>query len=263
MKQTLTSLKVTNWVHPMFVLLVAIMIFGVASCKKKGVDQIFRGTEMNMGTGKANSFFKVDKDGKPLELGFEMTNETLIGLSTDPLNFAGNTFSFTLGAKELELTPFDHIVINWNPAGHPPAGVYTIPHFDFHFYTITTAAQLAIPPYTPSSAAMFDLLPPTGYMPAGYIADAGGIPAMGKHWGMAPGATFTHTFIYGSYNGKMIFEEPMITLAELQATNSMSMSYTQPTLFEKAGKWYPTQYSHYKDASTNKYYVTLSGFVKR
>ena len=263
MKRILSYFKITSLVQPMLVLLVTIMILGVASCKKKGTDQIFTGTEMNMGSGKVNSFFKVDKDGKPLELGFEMTNEALVGLSTDPLNFAGNTFSLTLGAKALELTPFDHIVINWNPAGHPPAGVYTVPHFDFHLYTITTAEQMAIPPYTPASAAMFDLLPPAGYMPAGYIADAGGIPAMGKHWGMGPMGSFTHTLIYGSYNGKMIFEEPMITVTELQAGNSMSMSFTQPTLFEKTGKWYPTQYSHYKDASTNKYYVTLSGFVKR
>jgi len=29
--------------------------------------------------------------------------------------------------------PFDHIGINWNPNGHPPAGVYNRPHFDVPF----------------------------------------------------------------------------------------------------------------------------------
>ncbi len=27
--------------------------------------------------------------------------------------------------------------LNWEPAGHPLEGVYTIPHFDFHFYLIS------------------------------------------------------------------------------------------------------------------------------
>lgn len=27
--------------------------------------------------------------------------------------------------------------LNWEPSGHPTEGVYTIPHFDFHFYMIS------------------------------------------------------------------------------------------------------------------------------
>ena len=40
---------------------------------------------------------------------------------------------------------------------------------------------------------------------------------MGKHWSLPPAqiAPFTRTMILGTYNGELIFEEPMVTLAYL------------------------------------------------
>jgi hypothetical protein len=35
-------------------------------------------------------------------------------------------------------------VINWMPEGHPSPMVYTVPHFDFHFYMIPNAERLNI-----------------------------------------------------------------------------------------------------------------------
>ena len=43
-------------------------------------------------------------------------------------------------------TGFDHVMLDWNPAGHEPAHVYTLPHFDFHFYSITPAEVMAMMP---------------------------------------------------------------------------------------------------------------------
>jgi hypothetical protein len=236
------------------------------SCDKddKKEEQTFKGPEVSMGNGKTNSFFKIDGDGNPLEIGIEMTMEALTGLPQDPANFQGSTFVLTLDPKALELTPFDHLVVNWNVHGHPPANVFTVPHLDFHFYTITMAERMAIGPYSPATAAKFDLLPPAGFMPASYTADPGGVPAMGKHWGNpANPLPFTHVMTYGSYNGQLNFVEPMVTLAVLQAGTKINMPYAQPEKFEKAGKWYPTKYNIYMDASTHKHYVTLSDFVKR
>ena len=31
-------------------------------------------------------------------------------------------------------TGIDHISLDFNPCGHPPFGVFTIPHYDFHIY---------------------------------------------------------------------------------------------------------------------------------
>lgn len=242
-----------------------IIMFAFTSCKKDVVepDPVFRGPETTMGNGKANTFFKTDKNNTPLEIGFEMTMDALTGLTQDPTNFAASTFVLQLDQKAKDLTPFEHLVINWQVHGHPPTNVYTVPHFDFHIYTITSAERLAIPPYTPASAPQFDLLPPAGFMPASYIPDMGGIPAMGKHWSQGPPANFSHVLIYGSYNGQVTFVEPMLTLAYLQAGTSTSTAYAQPQNFSKPGKWYPTKYNIYMDNQTHKHYVTLSDFVKR
>ncbi|MEJ7830414.1 MAG: hypothetical protein WKF91_19550, partial [Segetibacter sp.] len=171
--------------------------------------------------------------------------------------------------KALDVTPFDHLVINWQPEGHPPM-IFAEQHFDFHLYKITLAEQMAIPSYT-SAAAKFDSLPPSGFMPASYVDDPGGIPRMGKHWGdSAALSSFSHIMIYGSYNGQVHFVEPMITRALLQAGTKVNTSYAQPLNFEKAGKWYPTKYNIYLDQKaldmddqTHKHYVTLTNFVKR
>ena len=58
---------------------------------------------------------------------------------------------------------------------------------------------------------------PAAFAAAGYVYAPGTeVPMMGGHWvdPKAPelnGQVFTKTFLYGSYNGKMIHFEPMIT----------------------------------------------------
>jgi hypothetical protein len=52
---------------------------------------------------------------------------------------------------------------------------------------------------------------------------------------------FTRTFIYGAYEGRLIFWEPMITLDFLQQTTDACMEIRQPESFQQAG-YYPTQY---------------------
>jgi hypothetical protein len=256
------SSKISLLLLTIIILLITVINF---SCKKDPVESIttVKGPEITMGNGKANSFFKIDKSGNPLEIGFEMSSEALAGLPQDPTNFAASTFILELDQKAKDLTPFEHLVINWQVHGHPPLNVFTVPHFDFHLYTITLAERLAIPPYTPATAAQIDLLPPAGFMPASFKADPGGIPAMGKHWIEALPTSFSHVMVYGSYNGQVNFIEPMLTLALLQAGTTTNISYAQPQNFAKAGKWYPTQYNIYKDNQTLKHYVTLSEFVKR
>ncbi|MEO6454588.1 MAG: hypothetical protein ABIN97_10965 [Ginsengibacter sp.] len=237
-----------------------------SACKKEEAEklQIFKGAEVTMGSGKAASWFTVNKNGVPQELGMEMTAEAFTGLTTDPANFAAATFTLAPDQKAKDVTPFNHLVINWNPHGHEPAGVFDAPHFDFHFYTITEAERMAIPPYMPSTAALHDKLPPAGLMPASFTPTPGGVPQMGKHWSdnnmQMP---FTNTMVYGSYNGKMAFVEPMITKAILESGVKITASYDQPAQFEKTGKYYPARYNIYMDASTHKHYVTLSDFVQR
>ena len=112
-------------------------------------------------------------------------------------------------------TPFDHIVIGWRPDGHEPFQIYGIPHFDFHFYMITSEERKLITSYEADSMK-FKNAPPVEYLPPGYIYPGGGDAQMGAHWidPASPefnGETFRKTFIYGTLEGKVNFIEPMIT----------------------------------------------------
>jgi len=175
-----------------------------------------------------------------------------------------NSLSLKLHPKATDGTPFTHVLLDWNPAGHEPAGVYDKPHFDFHFYTIAETDRLAIPVYEQDSLK-FKNLPPQGYMPPTYIPLPGGVPLMGSHWldvttPEINGQPFTQTFLFGSYNGKVAFYEPMITRKFVEGNAGFERAVPQPTKYQKAG-WYPTKMRIAKqDGATN---IILEGFVQR
>jgi len=228
----------------------------------------FNGPEMQMGNGKVRSWITISHTGVPQEIGVELTDKALEGLPSSAPEGAEINFMIPLHKKAGEVTPFDHIEIDWNPFGHPPPGIYDKPHFDFHFYKISLAEQMTIPDYTPATASLFDLAPAPGYLPAIYQPIPGGVPEMGKHWfdPTSPewqGQPFTSTFIYGTYNGAVIFFEPMITMALLQSGQSVHLPFPQANQFAPANTYYPTQYNIYEDSKTHMHYVTLSNFVLR
>jgi hypothetical protein len=217
-----------------------------------------------MGNGHLRSWINISKeDRQPLAIGFEMTDGSLQNLPTDPLNFAASTFVLPLHPHALASTPFDHITINWEVNGHEPDGIYTVPHFDMHFYKISLADQLAItgipgPPPAP------------GYLPASYVIQGATVPQMGTHW-LDPAspelpptlAPFTYTFIYGSNNGIVIFYEPMITRAFLSGGTMVAKAIPQPMHFSPANTSYPNEYRIWKNISNNRHYVALTELEKR
>jgi len=232
----------------------------------------FYGPVVQMGNGHARSWINVSHDNKALALGVEITDEALQNLPDIPeeeRDFISGPADFLLPLhqKAKELTPYDHICINWNAHGHEPAGLYDIPHFDFHFYRMTLGEQMTIPPYN-LAPTLFDNDPPAGYMPDLYFHAPGGVPEMGAHWIdlLTPelyGQPFTYTFIYGSYNGHVTFNEPMITMATIQGGNTIHKDIRQPLHFSPTNKYYPTQYSIWKDDSNNKHYISLDEMVLR
>ena len=144
-------------------------------------------------------------------------------------------------------TPFDHVFLSFSHAGHEPPGIYDVAHFDMHFVMQPLAERAAIPPYSPATAAKFDNLPPAGSIPPPYFKLPAGVPLMGAHWAnpTSPelnGAKFTETFIMGSYDGKVTFYEPMITLELLNSKPNITKAAPIPTKFAKAG-YFPMKYS--------------------
>lgn len=263
----------------------SLLLFLVSACQKEAADatlvsdaavtkagknskssqseklNTFYGPQVQMGDGKARSFFTLSHAGMPIELGIEMTAGALYNLPEDH-DLA--SFVIPLHQKAQALTPFEHVVINWNEHGHPPFELFSEQHFDFHFYMMPLAEQLAIPAHTPGD--LHDVVPAEQYWPAGFVPTPGGEAKMGKHWvdvlnPVLPGS-FTHTMIYGSYNGEFNFIEPMITRSFLQSGVAVSTAYGQPATFQETGTYYPTKYN-IKTGADGKRYISLSDFVLR
>ena len=195
---------------------------GLASCKGEptgaGQPSVTYGALVAVGNGTARSYL-VTQNATPTELGVALSPGALDSLPT-AAKMGGYEYLLPLPAGNT--TQYQVIGLNWNPTGHPPAGIYTVPHFDFHFYMISLAAKDSINPADPAFAGNAAYLPAAAYQPANYVPDpvANAVPFMGLHWHDSTaveyrGQPFTRTFIEGSYNGQFIFAEPMVASAYL------------------------------------------------
>jgi hypothetical protein len=226
--------------------MLSLMVAGsllVMSCDKQPVTEpTYKGAEVTVGSGKAYSWLSVTADGTPTAMGITLNSAALTGLPHNMANYV-----LPLPAEASARTPFNHIGLDWMHAGHEPAGVYNVPHFDAHFYIMSQAERAAIVPYDVDSTK-YNNLPTADYMPAGYFRLPGGVPTMGVHWlnaAIAPelsGGTFTQTFVYGTYDGKVVFYEPMLALSFLQNAPNVTKDVPLPAKFSKTG-YYPSKYS--------------------
>lgn len=173
------------------------------------------------------------------------------------------------------LTPVKFAMVDWNPMGHIPPGVYDLPHFDFHFYLTDPSSLDAIKPgecpgkgegvacetFERATAGV-----PRALVPPGFISVGAVVPMMGDHLidVQGPeftGTTFTHTFIYGAFDGEITFYEPMVTTKFLmtQPENACAQ-IAQPQGMERDG-WYPTRYCMRYSAANRVYTVSIEDFV--
>ena len=246
-----------------------LFVFLFQSCKKEGLPEVsvsgtFKGEPVTMGDGKVNSWVEVGSDGQPKTVGITFEEAAFTNLPAGDEHTEEYEYEPTL-PLEKDLTPFSHVVVDWNPHGHPPVGIYDKPHFDLHFYMMSESDRLQIPAYEEDSAGFLQY-PAPAYLPATYFPIPGGEPKMGVHWadGTSPELDpvnpqpFTQTFIYGSYKGDVTFYEPMATLAFLTSTTSYSRDIPQPSQWSKDG-YYPTRLSFTKTDGTVQ--VTLHDFV--
>jgi hypothetical protein len=230
------------------------------SCKKDDpLAGTFTSAKASFGSGKAWVYVQNDNDGNPLEVGVTMDEAAFNAFDA---NF--NDLSIAMDyPKEAERTPFKHQFIGWNSNGHEPTGIYDLPHFDLHYYAMASAARDAISVFDTIKAAnmpMADFFP-TAYFPTGLV------PTMGVHWndGTSPelnGTKFTETFIYGSFDGKVTFMEPMITKEFIAANASFEKAIRQPAKYQTAGLFYPTKQGFTHDTGNKEYRFFLSSFVK-
>lgn len=242
------------------ILAVAASSFLLACNKDKNKDKEYKSAEVALHNGKVWTNAKVDKDGKPLNVSIVLNDAALnsvpLGQPSDHMSPANNLL---IPISENSGTPFKFAMVNWNSSGHEPDHVYTLPHFDFHFYTSTQGEVMNYMDETKLNAE-----PAADYVPANHISGPG-VPMMGRHYIDATtpelhGATFTQTFLYGSYDSKVVFWEPMITQQFLKTTNEFERSLPQPAKFQQAG-YYPTKMKIKRHDGVTE--ISLTDFISR
>lgn len=243
----------------------------ITSCEKekntKPKETLFKGPVQNFQHGKAWTWYEMDDNENPLRLAVAIDDSAMASLNRTPHGDGGHHHENMVSLKfhpKADATPFMHVGLDWNPNGHEPEPIYGKAHFDFHFYMVSEAERMAIPPYEVDSMK-FKNAPAPAYFPPTYFNPGGGVPQMGAHWidFTSPelnGAPFTQTFIYGSYNGKVTFYEPMITEAFILTNTTFERSIPQPAKFQKTG-YYPTRMRIAKSNGQTNF--ILEGFVLR
>ncbi len=223
------------------------------------------GPDVVLGQGAAHIEAVVSNAGETQSQSVVFSENALQGL---PMPATGNTPELVLPLPtDLTETVFNHATLTWMPNGHPPAGTFDKPHFDVHWYLTTIAERDVMSPANPQYAAKAAMRPGADFEPLNYVPDPFAVPRMGTHWTdrTAPehhGGTFTRTFIYGFYEGKLAFIEPMLTVAFLQSNASAEMDIPQPARYQRSGP-YPTKWAIRHDVTRREYRVELLGFVKR
>jgi len=183
------------------------------------------GPEVAIGEGTAYAFVETDSAGAAVRLG--------IALSASAVEAAGHEMTMvTLELPEAaRAAGYDHAMLDWNPHGHEPAHLFDVPHFDMHFYMMEKAEVEAIDP----ASAGASIRPDPALMPASYAPppEVQVVPKMGEHWidvtdPTYGGKPFEAVLLYGGFDGKVIFVEPMVTQEALLSGATFGGRIGQP-----------------------------------
>ena len=284
--------------HPTLALLLSVLasILLVHPVSGQADTEIHYGPLVDLGDGTARSYLAIDGAGKPVELGVLFSASALQGLPTAPTS-TGRCFDLngngridasgecegdheyvlampSVAADRTDI-PFLWMGVNWNVHGHVPPGVYDLPHFDLHFYMVDEDSIRGI---RTGSCGLFmdcdDFKRATRPVPAKYVhrhhvnVDAA-VAQMGNHLidttspeFRKPPEKFTHTWIFGAYDGRITFYEPMITREYLLGRPNNCAAIKQPDAWQQSG-YYPTRYCIRYHERADKYTVSLEGLVFR
>jgi len=268
-----------------------VLLFGVSEA---GAGEI-SGTRLPHGQGTVESYAVLQADGTPAEIGVIFSKGALDGLPAQK-NRTSRCFDLNgdgrIGEHDecegdhqsdlplpAEVTarddiPFGWAMVNWNPEGHPPP-VWSLPHFDIHFYSIA-ADEVQTIRVGPCGIFMHcdDFARATKPVPAKYVhpdhvSVQASVGQMGDHLIDSktpelanPPAEFTHTWIFGAYDGSIIFHETMATHAFMSAKPQLCADIKLPQAWAQAG-WYPTRYCFRHEEASGRLKVFMEGFVRR
>ena len=254
------------------------------------------GGEVPVGNGAARMFVVVGPRGEPTAVGVALSEAALSGLAAK-MNTTSRCFdknrdgkhahgeclgdyqsklALPAGAEKLGL-PVRWATVNWNPEGHlaPAPPVWSAAHFDFHFFMVEPELIEGIRTGPCAEFIHCDDFARASkpvaaeHLPDGYIDVGAAVAAMGNHLVDSrdpeladPSLGFSRTFIYGAFDGKLIFLEPMVSYAFLQTRPDQCTPIRAPRAYATPG-YYPSSYCVRYDAATSTYRVAVEGLVYR
>lgn len=163
-----------------------------------------------------------------------------------------------------EALGIDHMGLNWEAHGHPPATFLT-EHFDFHFYNVPADEVSAID--------CTDVSKPTR-LPAGYTLPDIDVPGMGRFIGLCVPSMGMHAMLadevddtdpfaadmlLGYYGAEPIFIEPMVSRELLMSKKDFSVPMPRVASLP-AGVRYPHAFRAEFDEDAQAYRLIFSGF---
>jgi hypothetical protein len=277
-------------------LLVAAAVLGASGlgCSTVRTTRVL-GAPSALGNGTVTSYAELDASGAPKAIGVVFSAASLSSLPAAPSDghrcFDANGDGKIDPATECSAwhervlpvpsevsrradVPFKWALLNWNPKGHIPPGVFDRPHFDVHFCIEPIENILAIqrgtcgPEFVRCDQFELARKPvPGNYVPANFKELGLVAPAMGNHLidptdHVFHGETFKRHWIYGSYDGRIVFYEEMVDLAYLMSKPGVCFPITSPPAVALAG-YYPTRSCIRYVAGKDEYTVSLEDFVLR
>lgn len=278
--------------HALLPFAVLLAVSGCASMNAEAPGARALGWTIPYGKGTATTYAEFERDGRPKAIGVAWSAGAFDGLPDGsdmhhcaaPDGATGQqpkcipTFEHVLPLPDAVArradVPFKWVLLNWNPHGHIPPGVYDVPHFDVHFEMVPIAEIFAIESGTcgPEGVrcdqfAIGKKPVPSNYVPADFRDVDAVVPAMGNHLIDLTGPEFakqpfTHSFIYGVYDGKVIFYEQMVSRAFLLGKPDGCTPIKSPRAVAVSG-YYPTLTCQRHDARTGESMASLEHFVHR
>lgn len=228
---------------------------GTAAAHPKPDDHdLIWGDELDYLAGDLRTYATMAPTGELSSLGVYMDADALAVFNEDPLEAH-------LKFPQIDTHQFTFVGFHYARTGHPPEGIYDVPHFDMHFYTIPEETVEGIVTQ-PATYSIPDAQLPTDYQRVPAVdTDEDGEPdtpivekEMGEHIvdltspEFQPGGRFTRSMIYGAYDpdgdgiGQITFMEPMITANFLRNLDGeVETEMKTPEQFPTADE-YPTRY---------------------
>jgi hypothetical protein len=253
------------------------------------------GAQADLGDGSVSSYAELTRQGEPAAIGIVFSPTALRGLPTggshwhhcvdrnkdgriDHATECLHTFEHVIPLPDVVArrrdVPFKWVLLNWNPTGHIPPGIYDVPHFDVHFFMESIASVFALQAGPCGlefiRCDQFEVAKqpiPSNYMHPDFRNVDGVVPAMGNHLVDLTGPEFhkqpfTRSWIFGVYGGKVTFYEEMVSHAFLIGKPNACNPIKSPKGVATSG-FYPTVSCIRHSAATGETTVSMEAFAFR